>query len=234
MVDANLLLEDELVAARTALAQVEAQRDFLLERLVDLEGDVWEVQSEGEERPPALVSAKRKASASLVKNLKVSAFTCRISYFVNASCSQATLSRPPPSFLWHPNHPSVHEPLLPLPVQAPHRPLKVGLLQSLAVWLTSCFADRSGLCSATLKSGKLCRRKATTGFVYCGYHLPLDPGSGYMYCLHQKVGGRSCGNPVLKSGDGLCKYHKPDGGSAAAKDRGPELQFEDEFDEDDQ
>jgi hypothetical protein len=66
MVDANVLLEDELLAARASLAQVEAQRDFLLERLVDLEGDVWEVHSDGEERPPALVSAKRKAT--LIKN----------------------------------------------------------------------------------------------------------------------------------------------------------------------
>jgi hypothetical protein len=64
----------------------------------------------------------------------------------------------------------------------------------------------------------LCRRKATTGFSYCGYHLPLDQNSGYMYCVHTRTGGRPCGNPVLKEGDRLCKYHKPDGSGPRPSD----------------
>ncbi len=129
--------------------------------------------------------------------------------------------------------------------------------------------DRTGLCSATLKSGKvrrslclwlspfssrsarthahshlracaltdkqLCRRKATTGFVYCGYHLPLDPLSGYMYCTHLKVGGKTCGNPVLKDSDRLCKYHRPanEGGQARAAAVDQHGNFDDMEDDDD-
>lgn len=97
--------------------------------------------------------------------------------------------------------------------------------------------DRTGLCAATLKSNKLCRRKATQGFAYCGYHLPLDPTSGYMYCTHvHQAGGRfgnkACGNPVLKGGDGLCKYHKPDGSHSSNTTR-EQVYFADDDDDDD-
>lgn len=68
------------------------------------------------------------------------------------------------------------------------------------------------MCVATLKNGKLCRRKQSHGNPYCGYHLPLDPNSGLTYCSFKK-GLKSCGIPVPITGDGFCKYHRP--GNAA-------------------
>ncbi len=60
--DANVALEDELHATRVALAAVEAQRDVLLERLISIEGDAWEVSSDGaDERPALQPAAKRRA-----------------------------------------------------------------------------------------------------------------------------------------------------------------------------
>ncbi len=173
--DVCLTLEKELHCARLTIVQLEAQRDFLLLRLVEMEGEAWEL-------PQDYTSP----------------------------------------FLQQPQHQHI-------PSQAPRRSSHGvtpagGSAKKRRQSVRSdvdATGERTGLCSASLKTGKLCRRKATTGFVYCGYHLPLDPNSGFMYCTHTR-GGKKCGNPVPVQSDRLCKYHKS--GSAFTDDRGSESQ----------
>lgn len=209
-VDANVSVERELHAARVAVAQLEAQRDFLLERLVDVEGAAWEVSSEGEERPLLVLPATRRRAGR-----------------AEAAAAVATTL-----------------------VGAGARAKRSKLTSAAAASAAPAQEDRTGMCTASIKSGKLCRRKATAGFVYCAYHLPLDESSGFVYCVHRKAGGKACGNPVMRyalcsslgggvllhislggsgcgleslfflrhfdnrlsqEGDRLCKYHRPSG-----------------------
>ena len=134
LVSTNLALEEELGQARLVIAQLESQRDFLLEKVVALESEM---------RQDTLL-AQRVTTKGKKRG-----------------------------------RPAGEE-----------------------------SGDRTGICIATLKSGKLCRRKQSGHYQYCGYHLPLDPTSGLQYCIYQGARGKKCGNPVPISGDGLCKYHR--------------------------
>jgi hypothetical protein len=184
--DAMLALENELHRARVLINQLVAQRDFLLARLIDLEGTSWEL-------PVESAASGQATSVSALAGVR------------RVSSGGAARKRARP---------------------APTREVVADV------------TDRTGLCIAALnKSGKLCRRKATTNFSYCGYHLPLDPTSGFMYCTHVKpgeeenkrkgkdgllkkgkTGGKSCGNPVPVNSDRLCKYHKVGGTIQAYQD----------------
>jgi hypothetical protein len=153
--DANVELEQELHHARLTIVQLEAQRDFLLDRVVALE------------------SAERLRAASPPRGTL-----------------QNQLQRP---VLRLAGAPSAKKRLKPSAGAAPETPDA---------------EDRTGMCIATLKSGKMCRRKQSAVSSYCGYHSPLDPRSGQVYCSHNSTRGKHCGNPVPVGGDGLCKYHK--------------------------
>jgi hypothetical protein len=163
-VDVMLALENELHRARLAIIQLEAQRDFLLNRVVELEGNAWDVSLEAPSNQHHVQQPDFRRLSSGGPPAK-------------------KRGRPPAS-----------------------RNAASAVSDSPVAVLEG---DRTGLCVAALnKSGKLCRRRATTNFAYCGYHLPLDPASGFMYCTHIRPGGKSCGNPVPVNSDRLCKYHK--------------------------
>jgi hypothetical protein len=174
-VEAMLSLESELHRARLCIVQLEAQRDFLLGRLVDLEGDAWELPQD--EASAFLQQQQQQQQQQQVQQQQQQQQKRMPGGGSSAAPGSSSKKR-----------------------RVSARPE------------TEEGGDRTGLCTAPLKTGKLCRRKATTGFVYCGYHLPLDPNSGFMYCTHAR-GAKKCGNPVSVHGDRLCKYHKDKDGS---------------------
>ena len=155
--DASLELEQELHEARLSIVQLEAQRDFLLDRVVALE------------------SAERLRAASPPRaRHQLQRAVVRLSGGPSAK-----------------------------------KRLKASIAATVAGTPESLEPeDRTGMCVATLKSGKMCRRKQSSTSSYCGYHSPLDPNSGQRYCGHKSTRGKHCGNPVPVGGDGLCKYHK--------------------------
>ena len=152
-----MALEQELHRTRLALLQAEAQRDFLVDRIVALE------------------SAERQRAAGGPIRLRDEG---------RAANPQAALGA----------------------ARAPGAGRKRARAAMTPEERET--EDRTGLCVATLKSGKLCRRKQSGASQYCGYHSPLDPASGQMYCRHKSTRGRNCGNPVPVGGSGLCKYHQ--------------------------
>ncbi|GAM17813.1 hypothetical protein SAMD00019534_009880 [Acytostelium subglobosum LB1] len=72
---------------------------------------------------------------------------------------------------------------------------------------------QDGFCMAFGKD-RHCKSKALANCRYCWHHAPLDPNSGYVWCLFVSANKKKCNIPVQKSkGQSFCAYHQNQGGS---------------------